>query len=72
MENCGTHLEHVCSKMATQGGAGSIAGTLFNVLNPHAYSDNINYINKDDGVTCRDFENSTLSEYYTLDLSNKQ
>ena len=55
--------------MASQGGAGSMAGALLNVLNPHAYSDYINYISEDDGVTRKDFENSMLSEYYTLDLS---
>ena len=56
--------------MATPGGGGSMAGALLNALNPHAYSDYINYINNKDGITHKDFENSMLSEYYTLDLSH--
>ena len=55
--------------MASQGGGQSIVGALLNALNPYAYTDYINYINKEHGVTRRDFENSALSEYYTLDLS---
>ena len=55
--------------MATQGRAGSMAGALLNILNSHAYSDYINYVSKNDGVTHKDFKDSMLSEYDMLDLS---
>ena len=52
--------------MAARGG--SIASALLNALNPIPYGCYINYISEDDGVIRKEFENSILSEHYTLDL----
>ena len=53
--------------MASQGG--SISNALLQAINPHPYGRYINYLGQDDGMSRREFEASSLSEYYTLDLS---
>ena len=55
--------------MAVQQAGGSMASVLLNSLNPVPYGCSVNYISQEDAVTCRDFENSVLSEYYHLDLN---
>ena len=55
--------------MAARAAGGSMASALLNALNPIPYGRYVNYISKEDAVTRKDFENSVLSEYYTLDLT---
>ena len=55
------------AKMASR--VGSISTTLLQVINPHPYGCYINYLGIKDGMTCLEFEASSLSEYYMLDLS---
>ena len=53
--------------MASQ--SGSISSALLQAINLHPYGHYINYLGQDDGMTCKEFEESSLSEYYLLDLS---
>ena len=53
--------------MASAGG--SISNALLTALNPHPFRKYVNYLGKEDGMSHSDFESSSLSEYYELDLS---
>ena len=48
---------------------GSVVGAMLNLMNPLPFGKYVNYLGQEDGVTRCEFENSNLSEYYTLDLS---